>query len=142
MALASSCLLASSRSTFSAASRLVSSLTSCAAMYCQTTIKGGLDQVAQHVSACLACGSLLPICHASKEADNVLNDVDVGHEVAWCIQSIAHYNAVAASTAKCKEPCLHQATPSVPAWVGVYLSSMAGCHRLGMCQGATLWEHM
>ena len=50
----------------------------------------------------------------AKEPDSVLNDVDVGQ----CIQSIAdciiydQYIPVAASAAKCQEPCLCQATPN------------------------------
>ena len=59
-------------------------------------------------------GSLLSTCHTSKEPDSVLSDVDVGQ----CIVSIAHcimynqYILVAASAAKCQEPCLCQATPN------------------------------
>jgi len=41
------------------------------------------------------------------------------------------YIPVAARAAKFREPCFLQATPKI----GVYLSSMAGCHRVGVCQG-------
>ncbi len=52
------------------------------------------------------------------------------HTVSHCI-IYDQYIPVAASAAKCQEPYLCQATPKI----GVYLSSMAGCHRVGVCQG-------
>ena len=76
----------------------------CMAMHCQTTIKIGLDQAAQHVSDCLACGSFLLTCHVSKEPDNEVKTLDVKLQGAYSLLHTAScmikYISVAAGTAK------------------------------------------